>query len=227
MKNIFGLCLLLCIVNLNAQDSGDHKTGFWYQYVGHNRVSEKMSVLTEVQLRYFEQSKNFQELVLRTGANYSFAKEVNITLGYAYLFTDDTFEEFPDEENIREHRIFEQVTLKQQFWEMYLEHRYVLEQRFLDFGDQNETQHRARYRLQLTLPLTNTFFVNLSDEVMLNLQEDIFNQNRLYAGLGVRVTNNLNVEAGFLKTHFSHANYERLLLGVTYNPDLRGFFKKK
>ena len=227
MKKIIILCLLFCIANLSAQETGQHHTGFWYQYFGNNRVTEKMSVLTEAQLRYFEQSKNFQELVLRTGVKYSFANNASITLGYAYLSTDDTFEEFPDEDKIREHRIFEQLILKQKIWEVYLEHRYRLEQRFIDFEDQKDTQHRARYRVQLTLPLTNTFFVNLSEEVMLNLQDDIFNQNRLYAGLGVRVTDNLNVEAGFLKTHFYGANYDRILLGVTYNPDLRGVFKKK
>lgn len=227
MKKLLGFCFIFSVFNLNAQEPDKDQWGTWYRYFGKYRISEKVSILTEVQLRYYERTKNFNELVLRGAGNYEFTNNISARIGYAYLSTDDSFEEFPGETNIKEHRIFEQVLLKNQIWEIHLEHRYTLEQRFLEFDDRTDTQHRARYRLQLTVPLTDIFFLNLSEEVMLNLQGEIFNQNRLYAGLGVHVTNNLSVEAGFLKTHFATNSYERLLLGVAYNPDLRSIFKKK
>ena len=66
--------------------------------------------------------------------------------------------------------------------------------------------------------------MNFYDEIFLNLQGDVYGQNRLYAALGVNVTDNLSVQAGYLKNHFPTRNYDRLQIGVIFNPDLR---KKK
>ena len=224
MRKIIGLCLLLQALNLNAQEGGEQKLGSWYKYVGNNLLSEKVSLLTEVQLRYYEQGKTFNQSVLRSGIDYKFSDNTHVFVGYTYRIIDDSFEEVPRESNIREHRISEQFILKNKIWEVLLQHRYGLEQRFFDFGDRTEVQHRGRYQLQLTLPLTDVFFVNLSEEVLLNLQGNIFDQNRLYAGLGIHITHNLSLETGFLKTHFSNYNHERLVIGVTFSPNLIGVF---
>ena len=127
----------------------------------------------------------------------------------------------------KEHRIFEQFILKNKVWEFLFEHRYRLEQRFLDFGSTTETQHRARYRIQMTLPLTNTFFLNFYDELFINLQDDLFGQNRLYGAVGINITENSSVQFGYLRNQFVNAVYDRLQVGFFYNPDLRGLFSKK
>ncbi|WP_421806169.1 DUF2490 domain-containing protein, partial [Flagellimonas sp.] len=100
-------------------------------------------------------------------------------------------------------------------------------QRFFDFGDVTDTQHRARYRIQVTLPLTDTFFLNFYDELFINLQDNLFDQNRLYAAFGVNITENSNIQLGYLRNQFANAVFDRLQFAVFYNPDLRGFFKKK
>jgi hypothetical protein len=227
MKKILGLLILIATFTMKAQENGENKLGSWHMYFGTNKISNKLSIHTEAQLRYYEQAKNFNQLLLRTGLNYHIDANAWTTFGYGYIVTDGSFEEFPDETNSIEHRIFERFFLKNKVWEFNFEHRYTLEQRFLDFGDRNDVQHRMRYRLQMTLPLTNTFFLNFYDEIFINLQDDTFGQNRLYAALGINVTNNLSVQAGYLKNHFSGAHYDRLQIGVTYNPDLRGVLKKK
>ncbi|MBU2905704.1 DUF2490 domain-containing protein [Arenibacter algicola] len=227
MKKILGLLILISTLTMKAQENGENKLGSWHMYFGTNKISNKLSIHTEAQLRYYEQAENFNQLLLRTGLNYHIDANAWATFGYGYIVTDGSFEEFPDETNSIEHRIFERFFLKNKVWEFNFEHRYTLEQRFLDFGDRNDVQHRMRYRLQMTLPLTNTFFLNFYDEIFINLQDDIFGQNRLYAALGINVTNNLSVQMGYLKNHFSGADYDRLQIGVTYNPDLRGVLKKK
>ncbi|MCK0133797.1 DUF2490 domain-containing protein [Arenibacter sp. S6351L] len=227
MKKILGLLILISTLTMKAQENGENKLGSWHMYFGTNKISNKLSIHTEAQLRYYEQAENFNQLLLRTGLNYHIDANAWATFGYGYIVTDGSFEEFPDETNSIEHRIFERFFLKNKVWEFNFEHRYTLEQRFLDFGDRNDVQHRMRYRLQMTLPLTNTFFLNFYDEIFINLQDDIFGQNRLYAALGINVTNNLSVQIGYLKNHFSGADYDRLQIGVTYNPDLRGVLKKK
>lgn len=219
--------LVLSFISLTAQESGENKLGSWYVYVGSNKVSEKFSIHTEAQFRYFENTKNFNQLLLRTGINYNISPEAMATLGYGFIDTDNTFEELAIDVNLKEHRIYEQFVLKNKVWEILFNHRYRLEQRFLDFGDRKETQHRARYRLLLTLPLTDIFFLNFYDEIFLNLQREVFGQNRLYAGVGVNVTENLSFQVGYLKNHFPINHYDRFVIGMFYNPDLRHIFQKK
>lgn len=226
MNRFLCIVALLFSTLLFAQNTGEDKLGSWHMYFGTNQVSEKFSVHTEAQLRYYENGKNFNQLLLRTGLNYHISSNAIATMGYGYIITDGTFEEFSGETNAREHRIFEQFILKNKVWKLNFEHRYRLEQRFLNFSDRTDTQHRARYRLQVTLPLSDTFFLNFYDEVFLNLQNEVFGQNRLYGALGIHVTDNLSAQVGFLKNHFPSNHFDRLQIGVFYNPDLRALFNK-
>lgn len=226
MKKLL-LCIFLVTVSAIGQQPGEEDFGIWYMYFGMNRVSERWSVHTEAQFRYFETSGNFNQLLLRTGGNYHINPNAIATFGYAFIETDGTFESNPGEENSKENRIFQQFILKNKVWEFGFEHRYRLEQRFIDFGDRNDTQHRARYRLQLTLPLTNTFFLNFYDEIFINLQDDLFGQNRLYFAGGVHITDNSSLQLGYLRNQFTGAVFDRWQIGFFYNPDLRGIFKNR
>lgn len=214
------LALLISGVSI-AQNTGEDDWGAWYMYFGTNKISEKLSIHSEAQFRFYETTGNFNQLLLRTGLNYHLNTDAIATIGYAYIGTDNTFEEFPGEIDSKEHRIFQQLILKNKVGEFNFEHRYRLEQRFIDFGESTVTQHRARYRLQVTLPLTNTFFVNVYDEVFINLQDQIFGQNRLYAAVGVHITDNSSLQVGYLKNHFNAVNFDRIQVGVFFNPDLR------
>ena len=226
------LLFTLSGTSLYSQETGEDELGAWYMYFGMNRVSEKWSIHSEAQFRFYETLSEFNQLLLRTGANYHISERAIATLGYAYIWTDPTYEDEPLQDasfagnEIIEHRIFQQFLLFNTVGKFKFEHRYRLEQRFLkqDFGgglEETDTQHRARYRLQVTYPLNNTFFLNAYDEVFLNLQEPLFGQNRLYLALGARLNPALSVQAGFLKNSFSGADFNRLQLGVFFNPDLR------
>ncbi|MEW2922445.1 DUF2490 domain-containing protein [Muricauda sp. ANG21] len=225
-KRVTTLLVVLIVTIGNAQNNGEDEMGAWYMYFGANKIAERFSIHTEAQFRYYETASNFNQLLLRTGLNYHINPNAIATGGYAFISTDGTFEEFPDEVNSKEHRIFQQFILKNKVWEFLFEHRYRLEQRFLDFGDATDTQHRARYRIQLTLPLTDTFFLNFYDELFINLQDDLFGQNRLYGALGINISGNSSVQVGYLRNQFTNAVYDRFQIGLFYNPDLRGLFKK-
>jgi len=219
----------------NAQWTGEGETGIWYMYFGMNRVSERWSVHTEAQFRYYETSSNFNQLLLRTGANYHINKDAIVTLGYAFIETDGTFLESPSRANLKENRIFQQFILTNKVGEFLFEHRYRLEQRFISQTnilsnpeqDLSRTEHRARYRLQVMLPLTNTFFLNFYDELFINLQDNLFDQNRLYGAFGIHITENSNLQFGWLRNQFSSAVFDRFQIGFFFNPDLRGVFNKK
>jgi hypothetical protein len=227
MKRISVLLALFFTISSFAQQIGDDQLGSWHMYFGTNKISEKVSIHSEVQLRYYEQAKNFNQMLLRTGINYHLNPDAIATFGYGYIETDGTFEELSSDLNAIEHRIFEQLILKNKVGQFKFEHRYRLEQRFIHRGDKSDTnystsnEHRARYRMQVTLPLTDIFFLNFYDEIFLNLQGNVYGQNRLYAALGLNVTENLSVQAGYLKNHFPTANFDRLQIGVIWNTDLR------
>lgn len=228
------LLLLVCVhVQLGAQETGEEELGAWYMYFGMNRIAKRWSLHTEAQWRFYEVDRNFNQLLLRTGMNYHIDQGAIATLGYAYIDTDPTFEDTPPQggffagNQISENRIFEQFILTNKLWEFQFEHRYRLEQRFINYQGQNDTRHRARYRLQVTLPLTDTFFVNFYDEIFINLQGELFDQNRLYAAFGVRITENSSIQIGYLKNHFRNTNFDRLQFALFYNPDLRGLFNKE
>ncbi|MEJ2163459.1 MAG: DUF2490 domain-containing protein [Robiginitalea sp.] len=207
---LFALLLLMpgLLSSLGAQETGE--------------------IHTEAQFRYYETLSEFNQLLLRTGLNYHISEKAIATLGYAYIDTDPTYEDSQDLLNdLKEHRIFQQFILLNKVGKFNFEHRYRLEQRFLDIEGEKDTRHRVRYRLQLTFPLSQTFFLNFYDEIFLNLQDDIFNQNRLYAALGYRFSKKGNIQVGYLKNHFDGINFDRLQFAIFYNPDLRSLFQNQ
>ncbi len=229
MRIKYFIPLFFLTISLSAQNNGENEFGAWYMYFGTNTVSEKLSIHTEAQFRFYEISSNFNQLLLRTGLNYHLNANAIATFGYGYIDTDPTFEDTPLQDGptlintLIEHRIFEQFILKNKVGKVRFEHRYRLEQRFInnrDF-DISDTQHRARYRLQLTLPLSKTIFLNAYDEVFLNLQDNIFGQNRLYGAVGFHLSANSSVQFGYLKNHFNTANFDRIQIGLFLNTDLR------
>ncbi|MFK5073629.1 DUF2490 domain-containing protein, partial [Klebsiella pneumoniae] len=80
-----------------------------------------------------------------------------------------------------------------------IEHRYRFEQRFIN-GD--SYRNRFRYRLNTILPINNkviqkkTFYLSLSDEIALNNRDVFFEQNRIFAGAGYGISNQVTIQAG-------------------------------
>ena len=224
-KRIIALFFLIFTLHIaKAQETGEDEWGAWYMYFGTNQISNTLSIHTEAQFRFYETASNFNQLLLRTGLNYHISDKAIATLGYGYINTDGTFEDISGEENSNEHRIFEQFILKNNVGKFKFEHRYRLEQRFISTQFDDVTEHRARYRLQLTYPINEKWFLNVYDEVFINLQEPIFGQNRLYGAVGYQVQSHFSVQVGYLKNHFTGINFDRLQLGIFYNLDFR---KKK
>ncbi len=208
-------------MQISAQESGEDELGAWYMVFNTSKVSEKLSIHAEAQFRFFETASNFNQLLLRTGLNYHISDNAIATFGYGYINTDGTFDDLPGEENSNEHRIFEQFILKNKVGKFAFEHRYRIEQRFIDFGDRNDTQHRGRYRIQVTFPIDDHWFLNAYDEVFINFQEPIFGQNRLYGAVGYKFSKDFSVQLGYLKNHFTGINFDRLQLAIFINTDLR------
>ncbi|GGG07451.1 hypothetical protein GCM10011344_05000 [Dokdonia pacifica] len=226
MKKIFLAFILLSITaSTYAQNNGEDDLGAWYMLFTNNRVSEKLSIHAEVQYRNYEFADNFNQLLLRTALNYHISDKAMASFGYGFISTDPTFEDPNGEENISEHRIYQQFVLRNSVGKLKFSHRYRLEQRFIDNPlSGNDTQHRARYFLRLTYPLSDKWFLTAYDEVFINLQNEFFGQNRLYGALGYNISKNLSTQVGYLKNDFRVDTFDRFQIAFFLKTDLR---KKK
>jgi hypothetical protein len=223
MKKLIALLVLIISTQFaQAQNDGQQDLGSWAMLFTKNKISEKMSIHAEAQYRNYEFGSNFNQLLLRTALNYDISDKAMASFGYGYITTDGTFEEPEGEENTIENRIYQQLVLRNNIGKLKFSHRYRLEQRFINRPiTGNDTEHRARYFLRLTYPLSKRFYLTAYDEVFINLQAPTFGQNRLYGALGVNLNANMRFETGFLKNHIGNRNFERFQAAIFINTDLR------
>lgn len=224
MKRFLLVILFLGAMHAKAQTTGEEKLGSWLMYFGTNKLSEKYSLHTEAQLRLFEPLGNFNQLLLRVGLNYHINKQSLVTFGYGYIPTA-TFDQEQFQASSIEHRLWEQLILTNILGRFFFEHRYRVEQRWISAAIDDLYLNRLRYRLLVNIPINhatltdNTFFLSFYDEIFLNVTETPFDQNRLYAALGYKLSNALNVQTGYLRHRLGNNNFDRLQLAIFFNTD--------
>ncbi|WP_155800832.1 DUF2490 domain-containing protein [Pontibacter sp. BAB1700] len=195
----------------------DFNSNGWYMYFGDHKLNDKWGLHTEVQWRRHNILKDPQQLLIRTGINYDLTPSAMFTLGYAYIETHP-YGDFPAAGTFPEHRIYQQLQLKNSVSRVGLMHRYRLEQRWIKPAGAETTTYlnRARYMLKATLPLIGTSieagepFLAAYDEIFVgfgnNIQRNIFDQNRAYAALGYKFSNAATLELGYLNQIVQKAN---------------------
>ena len=223
----------------------------WGCYFGTYRLTENWSVWTELQLRRADFVNEWQQVLPRVGLNYHFRNNIIFTAGYAYLWTYPYGEQpIPLNEPRYEHRPWQQVLLLHESGKVTFQHRFRLEQRFLQNWSAPdpvthlrsiepgfELQNRMRYRFLLALPLTvdsngnQKLFATVYDEIFVNFGDNIgfnlFDQNRIGATLGYQVTKQFNLQAGYMNQVIQKANGKdvennhALTLFLTFNVDFR------
>lgn len=229
MKKYLLIILLFGAIQSNAQHSGEEKLGSWLMYFGNTKISDKYSLHTEAQLRLYEPVNNFNQLLLRTGLNYHINSYALVTLGYGYIPTETYDKERPDAQSI-EHRIWQQFILTNSIGRFHFEHRYRIEQRWINSEETTRYLDRLRYRLMVNIPLNkaemleNTVFLSFYDEVFLNVTDTPFDQNRLYGALGYKFSKAISLQAGYLRHRLGPNNYNRLQLAFFINSDLTKAF---
>lgn len=195
--------------------------GNWLMYFGTNKFHPSWSVHTEAQYRSHTVSPQIEQLLLRTGLNYHVDPSFILTLGYGYI-TNHEFDSPQKGPERTEHRIFQQLILKNSLSRLFFEHRYRVEQRWVE-GDY---AGRLRYRLQLTVPINKTtleagsVFFNFYDEIFINTRRDYFDRNRLYGALGYQFSPSTSIQVGILNQAVSAFDKWHLQLAVFFNPDL-------
>ncbi|RLJ33108.1 intein [Chryseobacterium sp. 7] len=192
--------------------------GAWYMYFGNNKISKKLNWHNEIQYRNFDAVGDLEQLLIRTGIGYDLTENNNnVLLGYGFILSQP-YVNGEKKENI-EHRIFQQYITKQRFGRFYLQHRYRLEERFL----QDDFRMRFRYMLGLNIPITQkemlpkTLYASVYNEIFLHFDSPVFDRNRVYGALGYVINKNMRIEAGYMNQIQENRNRGQIQIGFYNN----------
>ncbi|MFV8344795.1 DUF2490 domain-containing protein [Flavobacterium sp. ZB4P13] len=192
------LLLLFVAANGNAQKSD---LGNWFIYSGNQKINNRWNWHNEVQYRNFNFAGDLEQLLVRTGLGYNLSENNNnVLLGYAYIHSEPYIVGTDDKLQTNEHRIFEQFITKQQFGRINIQHRYRFEQRFV----QDDFKMRLRYSLSLNIPINkkmmeqNAVYASMYNEIFVNTEQNHYDRDRIYGGIGYCVNKYVRVEAGVM-----------------------------
>lgn len=212
----------ICIAQPNPKHLGS-----WAMLFNQSRITDKWSLHSEIQFRSYDVTPNTEQLLIRAGINYHHSQNTLFSGGYGWItnYADDG--DIIKPYTVNENRTWEQIILRSSYNRVFIEHRYRLEQRWLNINTIKKYQDRIRYLLRITVPINkkvvqkNTLFLSLYDEVFINLTTVPFDRNRAYAALGYQFTDLINLQIGYLAQTVNIYTKQYLQLGLNYNIDFR------
>lgn len=226
---LFSCCLF--VYALFGQKQIDDQIHGWAVYQGNHKLNSKLDLHTEYQWRRADGFANWQQSLARVGLDYRLNPNCTFSGGYGWIITYP-YGSQPLATQTQEQRLWQQVNLKAQYGSIQIQHRYRLEQRFID----TIYRQRIRYRAQCIIPLQKTYldqgkglFMNVNDEVFIGfgkgIGKNILDQNRFIAAVGYKFSPKMNIQLGYLNQFVIKANgvqMERnhtLWTSVVYNLD--------
>lgn len=219
MRKILLLCLLGYSGLLQAQNDRVNDFNYinWVQSIHTIKLDKKWSLHAEYQWRRDHGLKYWQQSLLRLGVNYKLNDQATVHFGYGWIETFP-YGDYPTASNgtFPEHRIYEQLVLKQPLNKWTFTHRFRIEQRWVgrrkpNTGNDRQIEgwtflHRFRYmaRGQRTLwsKADRQWFAAIADEIFIGagkkLGVNIFDQNRLFLLAGYKFSPRFTLEAGYM-----------------------------
>lgn len=212
-KGFLLILICLCSCNLFAQAS---ELGNWIIYFGNKKISQKWNWHHEVQYRNYNVIGDLEQLLLRTGIGYNLTENNNnVLLGYGFIHSQNYVPNSNEKVAVNEHRVYQQFITKQAIGRVKLQHRYRFEQRWIENQD---FKMRFRYFLGLNIPLNNkdlvdkTFYISSYNEIFLNHNGTIFDRNRLYGGIGFKLSKLAKFELGYMNQFLNNGNRDQINL---------------
>lgn len=218
------MLLLLWGTALHAQEE-PRGMGAWYIYFADYGISERMSVHHETHLHFHGTLQGFNRFIVRPGVNYRLTDGLVGSLIYSYMYSDPTFEDdLPRgdrSDHLQEHRMMQQVVWRSPLGAFRFSHRVRVEQRFFNDEGRRFTRHRFRYRALASLPLWGRWYTNADAEALLTAHNGATWNYRLGASLGVRLSPQMRLQAGYVRFFNPGGQDERLKFILLFTPDLR------
>ncbi len=205
MRKLQLLTTFFFLIGTSTSVSAQNKDiGNWIVYVGNMKITDKLSWQHDIQYRNYNLLGDMEQLLLRSGIGYNLTPgNNNALLGYAFI-RNETYTDSSDNKAItNENRTYQQFLTKQKAGRVALQHRYRLEQRWVE----EDFSMRFRYLVGLNVPLNNktltdkTIYASAYNEVFINDRGTLFSRNRLYGGAGYKLNDQLRLELGYLNRY--------------------------
>ncbi|MBE9664882.1 DUF2490 domain-containing protein [Mucilaginibacter boryungensis] len=202
MPKSFYVFFIFLIAGISA--SAQSKVGTWgiFTAIMPGDSAHRWGGYSELQLRENSTFNQFNYYEIKAGISYDLDKAFTALIGGGRYTTYD-YQNLGAGPNTIEARFWEQMIVNQYLYRIKLEHRYRIEQRWLNGIYRN----RFRYRLNVFVPLNSTkieaktWFVSVFEEIFLNNKEPNFERNRISAALGYQFDKKWILQAGWINQY--------------------------
>ncbi|MBW7890164.1 MAG: DUF2490 domain-containing protein [Chitinophagaceae bacterium] len=220
-----GVIFLFCLTMAVSVFSQENSTGSWLIVNSQLEFNKRWEAFTELQTRSNRLANRFFYYEVKGGIGYKVNENFSVLLGlgrYATYAGEGNFSKPLDTE---EFRIWQQLNLNHSIERLKVEHRYRIEQKWMN----GRYRNRFRYRLSTVLPVNDvdlkpeTFYLNVYDEVFLNNKAPHFERNRFYAGIGYVLSPTLMAQLGYVNqynytlTKQGDKNFVQIMLVVQFD----------
>lgn len=201
------------ILSLHLSAQTVHENTGWFAWFNSYKLSGHWRLHFDGQVRSADDWDYARTVLLRPGVTYVFNAKNNVTLGYAYVAT---YNQLTDGSKtlLNENRIWEQYINTAKIGRVSLINRVRLEQRFIERTTENVFSQRFRYFARTIIPFAKPkssfnkgFFGAAQNEVLLNVQNkdkinnNFFDQNRVYLAIGYRFGPKIDIDAGYMNQY--------------------------
>lgn len=206
-KKLSALCLSL--ITCNFGHAADNSAIWFSGTLQTDFGGSHYLAFLEAQPRSKNDNNDFSQLIVRPFVGYKINRQFQLWLGFAWQGEYDDKNDF----DLATKDIIEQAIWSDKLTEdLSFQYRFRLEQRFFENADLSHRM-RHRFRLQYSIPDTNLYLVafdelfvyfnSLNDSRLEHSVQAGVNQNRTYAGIGYKITPQVNMDVGY---HLQYVN---------------------
>ncbi|MCW5823942.1 MAG: DUF2490 domain-containing protein [Cyanobacteria bacterium TGS_CYA1] len=197
-KNILALTLALMLmlgVTKPSYAGIEHDLQLWTPVTLDARLYRNLRGYLEINPRIGDNITQMSQLLIRPALQYRVNEGCSLFAGYLWGTT------YLNGDVLHEHRLWEQVLFDKDIKRFSIINRTRLEQRM--FPHLADTGNRLRHMLKLEYDLNSKLYLVASDELFVNLNsvkngpQAGIDQNRIFAGVGLRPLKRTRIEAGY------------------------------
>ena len=212
------------VSNAQTEKNVDHQSLIWSRYYNQLELNTKWSIHSEFDNRIFLNPIVQNLFVVRVQGRRKFSEQVELGAGFVCFSVATQDPEVILGFNVPEYRGQQDVTWKQNWNKIGLNHRFQIEERFFQNFDKEGLISgttffwRFRYRLQgeYTFWKKENQYLKaiVYDEIMINAGKNVvynmLDQNRMYASIQYGISSSAAVELGYMNS------FQQRVSGVDY-----------
>lgn len=195
IARIVALAAVVIATAMPAFASVDDDLQLWTPVTLDVPIYKKVRGYCEVAPRIGDGVGKLNQFLLRPGIEYRFTDDFSLFAGYLWQRT------YSENSINYENRIWQQALFDKDIKRLSIINRTRLEQRF--FNTTGGTGNRLRHMVKLNLGLYRQLYLTTSNELFLNLNsvnngpQRGVDQNRFFAGIGLKSYKGSRIEAGY------------------------------